>query len=103
LTGAARMRTCRELSHRKSPQMRTFGEARVEDLGANDRVRVECLGRLPTGERCNRVTLLDVHLLRRHGEPLPPRTPIKDLYLWLRCENCNEHGHLDLRIIWGET
>jgi hypothetical protein len=102
LTGASLMRTYNELSHREALRMRTFGEARVEDLGPADRVKVECLGRMPNGERCNRVTLLDVHSLRRHREPLPPRTPIKDLYHWLRCENCDERGHLDLRIIWGE-
>jgi hypothetical protein len=40
--------------------MRAFFEARIEHLTIADRVRVECLGRMPDGSRCNRVVLIAV-------------------------------------------
>ena len=75
--------------------MRAFFEARIEPLTIADRVRVECLGRMPDGSRCNRVALIAVQGLLKPGW-----LPISDLKRYLKCDNCGERGHVDLTIVW---
>jgi hypothetical protein len=38
--------------------VRAFFEARIEHLSIHDRVRVECLGKIPHGSHCNRVAVI---------------------------------------------
>jgi hypothetical protein len=48
--------------------VRAFFEARIEHLSIHDRVRVDCLGKMPDGSRCNRVSLIAVQgVARRSG------------------------------------
>lgn len=77
--------------------MRAFFEARIEHLTIHDRVRVECLGKMPDGSFCNRVSLIGVQGLLKPGW-----LPIADLRRYLRCDNCGELGHVDLSIVWAE-
>ena len=90
--------------------MRAFFEARIERLTINDRVRVECLGKMPArpqaapgrgcapdGSWCGRVSLIAVQALLK-----PPSLPIADLKGYLRCDNCGERGHVDLSIVWAD-
>jgi hypothetical protein len=89
--------------------MRAFFEARIEHLTIADRVRVECLGRMPAepqaapgrgcapdGSHCNRVVLIAVQGLNQPGW-----LPISELGRHLRCDNCGERGHVDLTIVWA--
>jgi hypothetical protein len=76
--------------------MRVFFEARIEHLTIADRVRVECLGRMPDGTSCNRVVLIAVQGLLKPGW-----LPISELGRYLKCENCGERGHVDLTIVWA--
>jgi hypothetical protein len=78
--------------------MRAFYEARIEHLTIHDRVRVECLGRMPDGSWCNRVSLIAVQGLLK-----PPKLLISDLKRYLKCDNCGERGHVDLSIVWAEA
>jgi hypothetical protein len=77
--------------------VRAFFEARIEHLTINDRVRVECLGKMPDGSHCNRVSLIAVQGLLKPGW-----LPIADLKRYLRCDNCGERGHVDLSIMWAD-
>lgn len=77
--------------------MRAFFEARIEHLMIADRVRVECLGKMPDGSRCNRVALIAVQ-----GPNLPGYTPIREIGRRLRCDNCGEKGKVDLSIVWSK-
>ena len=77
--------------------MRAFYEARIDHLSIADRVRVECLGKMPDGSFCNRVMLIAVQGLNRPGW-----LPIADLKRYLRCDNCGEINHCDLSIVWAE-
>ena len=77
--------------------MRAFFEARIEHLTIHDRVRVECLGKMPDGSWCNRVSLIAVQGLLK-----PPNLLISDLKRYLKCDNCGERGHVDLSIIWAD-
>ena len=45
---------------RSGPKARAFFEARTEHLSIHDRVRVECLAKMPDGSHCNRVSLIAV-------------------------------------------
>jgi hypothetical protein len=76
--------------------VRAFFEARIEHLTIADRVRVECLGRMPDGSWCNRISLIAVQGLLR-----PPHLLISDLKRYLKCDNCGERGHVDLTIVWA--
>ena len=77
--------------------MRAFFEARIEHLTIHDRVRVECLGKMPDGSWCNRVSVIAVQGLLK-----PPHLLISDLERYLKCENCGECGHVDLSIVWAD-
>jgi hypothetical protein len=77
--------------------MRAFFEARFEHLTIEDRVRVECLGKMPSGEWCNRVELITVQGLQK-----PAWLPIANLKHILRCRKCGERGHVDLSIVWHD-
>ena len=77
--------------------MRAFFEARIEHLSIHDRVRVECLGKMPDGSWCNRISLIAVQGLLRPGW-----LPIADLKRYLKCENCGQRGHVDLSIVWAD-
>jgi hypothetical protein len=90
-------RTLREHEQSVIP-VRAFFEARVEHLSIHDRVRVECLGRMPDHSRCNRVVLIAVQ-----GLNLPGYLLVKEIGRKLRCETCGERGHVDLTIIWADT
>lgn len=78
--------------------MRAFFEARIEHLTIADRVRVECLGKMPDGTYCNRVSLIAVQGLLK-----PPHLLISELGRYLRCDNCGERGHVDLSVEWVEA
>jgi hypothetical protein len=78
--------------------MRAFFEARIEHLTIADRVRVECLGKMPDGSHCNRVAVIAVQGLLKPGW-----LPISELERYLRCDNCGERGHVDLTIVWAEA
>jgi hypothetical protein len=77
--------------------MKAFFEARIEHLTIHDRVRVECLGKMPDGSLCNRVSLISVQ-----GFLKPPLMLVSDLKRYLRCDNCGELGHVDLSIVWAD-
>jgi hypothetical protein len=77
--------------------VRAFFEARIEHLTIADRVRVECLGRMPDASRCNRVALI-----AGQGLLKPNWLPISELGRYLRCDNCGERGHVDLTIMWAD-
>jgi hypothetical protein len=77
--------------------MKAFFEPRIEHLTINDRVRVECLGKMSDGSWCNRVLLIAVQGLLK-----PPHLPIADLKRYLKCENCGERGRVDLTIVWAD-
>jgi hypothetical protein len=77
--------------------MKAFFEARIEHLTIHDRVRVECLGKLPDGSWCGRISLIAVQGLLK-----PPSLPIADLKRYLRCDNCGQKGHVDLSIVWAD-
>lgn len=76
--------------------MRAFYEARVEHLSAADRVKVECMAKLPSGEWCNRTSLISVK-----GLGLPGNFHIKNLERRLKCENCGARGRVSLSIVWA--
>ena len=77
--------------------MRAFFEARIEHLTIADRVRVECLGKMPDGSSCNRVAFIAVQGLLK-----PNWLSISNLKPYLRCDNCGERGHVDLSIVWAD-
>jgi hypothetical protein len=72
-----------------SGNMRAMYEARIEDMSAADRLRVECV--------CGRVALIAVN-----GLGLPPYLRVQELKRRLRCENCGERGKVDLTIVWSD-
>jgi hypothetical protein len=78
------------------PEVGTFGEhkgffeARVEDMSAADRLRIECT--------CGRIALISVA-----GLGLPPYLRVLELKRRLMCENCGERGKVDLSIVWADS
>src|ERR1700722_13053640 len=78
-------------------KVRAFFEARIEHLTIDDRVRVECLGKMPDGSHCNRVLLIAVQRLLKAGW-----VPIGELQRYLRCDNRGERGHVDLTSVWAD-
>jgi len=64
-------------------------EARVEDMSAADRLRIECT--------CGRIVLIAVN-----GLGLPPYLRVRELGRRLKCENCGERGKVDLTIVWAD-
>lgn len=75
--------------------MRAYYEVRIEHLTGGDRLKVECLGKMPDGSWCNRVALIDATKLL-----LPGHIKIDHLKSKLRWENCGQRGHVDLSIEW---
>jgi hypothetical protein len=59
--------------------MRAFYEARIEHLTIRDRVGVECLGKMPDGSWCNRVSLIAVQGLLTPPHLLIPGTYLVDI------------------------
>jgi hypothetical protein len=64
--------------------------AKLEDLGPDDRIKVEC-------GSCKRVGLIAAI-----GLGLPPSTSVLDLKHWLRCQGCGAKGRTVVSIIWAE-
>jgi hypothetical protein len=70
-----------------------FYAARIEDLGLNDFVVVEC-------RACNNVGLLSAVFLLKLG--FPPYQAIKDLHRHARCRGCGVRAKADISIRWGK-
>lgn len=70
-----------------------FYAARIEDLGLNDFVVVEC-------HACNNVGLLSAAFLLKLG--FPPYQSIKELQRKTRCRGCGVRGRRDISIRWGK-
>jgi hypothetical protein len=56
--------------------VRAFFEARIEHPTINDRVRVECLGKMPDGSRCNRVAFISDDQPRRYSTEIELFCPV---------------------------
>ena len=72
--------------------MRGFWEARVEDLGAGDLIKVECLG-------CGHVEMLTRAMLRTAG--VSDNEQVRNLNRRLRCRECDVKGNADVSIQWA--
>jgi len=70
--------------------MRALYEARIEDIGRFDRVKVEC--------DCGRTALLPPDAFNG----LPNYVHVTDLKRRLRCESCGQKGHVDISIVWAD-
>lgn len=84
-------------THARYVLIKAFFETRIEHLTIADRVRVECLGKMPDGSSCNRIVLIAVQGLCQPGYRL-----IRDLKPLLKYDNCGERGHVDLTIVWAD-
>ena len=73
--------------------MRPLYDARIEDLGAGDFVRVECA--------CGHDELIPAVGLTQ-GVRLPPETKILDLQPRLRCRECDAKGRAVVSIRWAQ-
>jgi hypothetical protein len=71
--------------------MRPLYDARVEDLGPDDRVVVECA--------CGHLEYLTAAMLATAG--VPPFTPVVDLKHRLKCKSCRWKGRAMVSIKWG--
>jgi hypothetical protein len=71
--------------------MRPLYDARVEDLGPDDRVLVECA--------CGHLEHLTASMLTTAG--VPPYTAVLDLRRRLKCRECRWKGRADVSIKWG--
>jgi hypothetical protein len=71
--------------------MRPLYDARLEDLGPGDVVKVECLA-------CDHVEMLTASMLRTAGVAEYQR--IKELSRRLRCRECDERGRVHITIEW---
>jgi hypothetical protein len=72
--------------------MKPLYVARLEDLGAADLVKVECI--------CGHTELLTVAMLATAGVK-PPET-VLDLQAKMRCRECDERGRVVVSIRWSE-
>jgi hypothetical protein len=70
--------------------------ARIEDLGPDDFVLVECIA-------CGHDDLLPADRLRVKGMPLPPYTPVLDLEPRLRCRECDARGKAVVSVRWAAS
>jgi hypothetical protein len=68
-------------------------DARVSDLGPDDRVVVEC--------GCGHLEHLTAAMLATAG--LPPYTLVLDLKRQLKCKACRWRGRADVSVKWGEV
>jgi hypothetical protein len=73
--------------------MRPLYDARVSDLGPDDRVVVECA--------CGHLEHLTAAMLTTAG--VAPYTPVLDLKRRLKCQACRWKGRADISIKWGEA
>ena len=71
--------------------MRPLYDARLEDLGPGDVVKVECV--------CGHTELLTAAMLRTAG--LPEYEIIVRLQRRFRCRLCDERGKVDVSIRWA--
>jgi hypothetical protein len=71
--------------------MRPLYDARVSDLGPDDRVKVECA--------CGHMVRLTAMMLGTAG--LPPHAVILDLRRRLKCQSCRWRGRADISIEWA--
>jgi hypothetical protein len=67
--------------------------ARIEDLGPDDAVKVEC--------GCGHIEFLTAAMLATAG--LPPYTKVLDLKRRLKCRECRWKGRADVTIKWAEV
>jgi hypothetical protein len=74
--------------------MRPLYDARIEDLGPGDFVKVECAA------CANDVLIPPAGLLQ--GLRLPPYTPVLDLESRFRCRECDQRGKVVVSIKWAE-
>ena len=70
-------------------------EARIQDLGPGDFVRVECTV-------CRHEELIPAIGLQQ-GMRLPPCTPVLDLAPKLRCRECDANGKAIVSVVWAEA
>ena len=73
--------------------MRALFEARLEDLGPGDLVKIECV--------CGHSELLTGQMLATAG--VKPYESILDLQYKLRCRECDAKGKVVISVRWGET
>jgi hypothetical protein len=73
--------------------MRPLYDARVSDLGPDDRVKIECA--------CGHIAMLKGAMLGTAG--LPPHTKLLDLKRRLKCRSCRWRGRADVSIEWAEA
>jgi hypothetical protein len=71
--------------------MRPLYDARIEDLGPDDRVLVECA--------CGHIEHLTAAMLATAG--VPPYTAVLDLQRLLKCKSCRWKGRALVSIKWG--
>jgi hypothetical protein len=71
--------------------VRPLYDCRVEDLGPDDRVVVEC--------GCGHSEELTAAMLSTAG--VPPYTPVLDLKRRLKCKSCRWRGRAEVSVSWG--
>jgi hypothetical protein len=74
--------------------MRPLYDARIQDLGPGDFVKVECV--------CGHSELIPAGGLQL-GLRLPPHLPVLDLQYRLRCRECDRRGRVVVSIKWAEN
>jgi hypothetical protein len=72
--------------------VRPLYDVRLEDLGPDDRVKVECA--------CGDSEELTAAMLTTAG--LPPYMTILDLRPRLKCQSCRWKGRADVSIVWAQ-
>jgi hypothetical protein len=72
--------------------MRPLYDARIEDLGPRDLVKVTCQG------CAHIIRLAPVYLRDRLA--IEPYQPVLSLRRRLRCTRCHTRGHVDIKIEW---
>lgn len=76
----------------KVRSIKPFYAARVEDLGPDDWVKVEC--------GCGHIEGLNRSMFETAG--VPSYTAIRDLQRRLKCKECRWRGRADLKIEWAD-
>jgi hypothetical protein len=72
--------------------MRPLYDARIQDLGPGDFVKVECI--------CGHSELIPSSGLQQ-GLRLPPYMPVLDLQHRFRCRECDRRGRVVVSIRWA--
>jgi hypothetical protein len=73
--------------------MRALYDARIEDLGPDDFVHVEC--------PCGHTELLTASMLKTAG--VSPDQKVLNLTRRLRCRECDDRGRAVVSIKWGKS